>query len=401
MRQSQNRENSRISISIKEVLLWLLLVLLTLPHTNPGYLNQIPSWDFIINVGRMASFIITLFLVVIVKRKVSMIVVLMVIQQMFLLCTTMFHKGDLYTCITSAFSVISVVLLYDFVQEKGKIFLSSQLFCFEVVIYINFITECLYPEGMYISTSSAFVDNRNWFLGYYNNHSKYYIPALMFAWLYYEYTKKRKRTILLTTIIFLSAVLVWSGGVIMSLLIIALVFIFFKKKTWIFNYYTYWLIHVLFFIFIIKLKWQNMFRWLIDGYIGKWNSLMARMLVWDRTQALISNSFISGYGIRSSFYRATELGVGWASTHSHNMLLELLYQGGLVNLAMYIIIILVSGKSIYQFKSTRESMIIALAFLGWCVATLVEPFTSSFLMGMFVIAYNYNADVEEERQHEK
>ena len=51
------------------------------------------------------------------------------------------------------------------------------------------------------------------------------------------------------------------------------------------------------------------------------------------------------------------------------------------------------GVAVYQNRNTMESKIIAIGFLGWCIATLVEPFTTPFLMGMFVIAYYSNRNV--------
>ena len=105
---------------------------------------------------------------------------------------------------------------------------------------------------------------------------------------------------------------------------------------------------------------------------------------------MISDALILGHGMQERSFRITELGSRWAM-HAHNMLLELLYQGGIINIILWTIIIAVAGKPVYQYRNTTESKIIAIGFLGWCIATLVEPFTTSFLMGMFVIAYRSNS----------
>ena len=76
---------------------------------------------------------------------------------------------------------------------------------------------------------------------------------------------------------------------------------------------------------------------------------------------------------------------------------EILYQGGGIGLCIWITIVIVAGRRIYKYRNTNESKIIATAFLGWCVATLVEPFTSCFLMGMFVVAYHSNSMLLEKK----
>lgn len=388
-----NKTNGKLCVRKKDAMMWLFLVMLTLPHMNPPYLSQLSVWESVLNGWRMVSFLLVVFWFFIVKKRVSQIVILICAWEIFLFITTFLHQGEIYSSAVSAFSILSIVLLYDVAYDKGKLFLSSQLFCFEIIVYINLLTELLYPNGLYIpsANSNAFVGRLYWFLGYYNNHTKYFIPALLFAWLYYQSTKLKKRTFFLTIAIYISAFLAWSGGVLISLSIIAVVFVFFKNRTFFFNYYTYWMLHIVFYLFVIVFKMQNLFKWIINDFLGKWNSLMGRMIVWERTLKFIKDSPFIGHGIQNSFVRASEYNVYWASTHAHNMLLEVLYQGGAIGISLWISIVILAGKRIFVYRNTEESKIISLAFLGWCVSTLVEPFTTSFLMAMFVVAYLSNS----------
>lgn len=376
-----------MKVSRHDVKLWTWLVLLTLPHFNPGYLNQIQVTEMIIDVERVCSFILIFFWGILIKRKISMVTILIALQQMFLFSRTILLGGASKECVVSMFSILSIVLLYDIAQEQRKIFIASQMFCFELMIYINLLSQILFPKTMYISTNGLFVGNKNWFLGYYNHFSQYYIPALMFAYLYENETGKRIRTKVLTIAIFLSAILAWSGGVLVALFGMGCVYLFFRNRTAIFNYYNYWLTHFIFFIFFIVLKIQNLFKWLIEGILGKWNSFEMRMILWDRCMRLISANFLLGYGIEADWIRKLKVGLYWAM-HAHNQLLEILYQGGITNLALFTIIIVVAGKKIYKKQYTERSKIISIAFLGWSLHALVEPLMTTFLMGMFVIAYH-------------
>lgn len=374
--------------------LWIVLVLLTLPQLNPKYLGEFVFSNVIVNCLRVISSLVILFWMFAVKRKLSVIVLVIGLQQGYLLLCTFIAGGAVRDCMLSVVAVLSVVMLYDVALEKWEVFLSSQLFCFEVVIYINLLTEIVFPDSLYVTQDEIMhvVLRKNWFLGFYNNHTQYFLPALMIAFLYKYKTGKKLRTYILTLAIFVSAVLVWSGGVLVALLGISIVYTFFKNWTKIFNYYNYWLLHLVFFISVILLKSQIIFKWLIDDMLGKWHSLEVRMELWDRyIEEFIPQKIIFGYGIEDSIERKMKVEMKWAC-HAHNQLLEVLYQGGIINLVLFLIIIIIVGRNIYQYRNTEESKIISTAFLGWCLHGLVEPFMTPFLMGMFVVAYYSNTE---------
>lgn len=385
-----NKTNGKLCVRKKDTMMWLFLVMLTLPHMKPPFLDRIPAWEMLFNGWRLVSFTVVVFWVLVVKRKISMIVIFISVWEVFLFITTALHQGEIYNSAVSAFSVLSIAFLYDVAHDKEETFLSSQLFCFEIVIYANLISELLYPDGLYSEGTYLFTHYKNWFLGYYNNHTKYFIPAIMFALLYAEKKKSYLRITFLISTIFVSALLIWSGGVLTSLFIMLIVYTFFKNITRIFNYFSYWLLHILFFLAVYVFRLQELLRWLVDSILGKWNSLTTRINVWKDTANLIARSPFFGYGIQSQFRRAAEVHYNHG-IHAHNMLFEILYQGGGGGLCLWIIIVVVAGMRLYKYRNTGESKIIATAFLGWCVATLVEPFTSCFLIGMFVIAYYSNS----------
>lgn len=387
------RNKSKVFLHVnRDTGIWLALVLLTLPHISPPYLERIPAWESVLDVYKIASFLIITFWLLLFKRKISLAVVLVGVWEAFMFITTLLHQGGVYSAATTAFSVLSIVLLYDVAYSEGGTFLSSQLFCFEVVIYINLLTEILYPralfpQGMYLN--STFPQGPNWFLGYYNGYTKYCIPALMFAWLYKEKTGHKARAYFLLFGIILSAILVFAGGFAVSLVSMIVVYVFLKNKTKVFHYFSYWALHIAFFIGIIVLKVQNLFNWLIEGILGKQASFEARTQLWDKTMQLIAESPLIGHGIQSGVTRIAEYHL-YFGIHAHNMFLEMLYRGGLIGVAIWIVLVVAAGINVYKNRNTIESKIISTAFLGWCLTTLIEPFTTPFFVGMFIIAYHSN-----------
>ncbi len=389
--------NNTVKLSKHNFFLGFIFVFLTIPWLNPGYLNNFVFTKELMSYWRYVSFALLMIWMLVRKKRVSSIIVLIGIQQMYLLLITLFHSdaNGIRTCRGSVFLVLGVVLLYELAHENKRIFLSSQLFCFEVVIYINLITEILFPDGMYIKEVGKFIATKNWFLGYYNNHTQYFLPALLFAFLYKNETGRKLRTYMLTIAIFISAILGWSGGILVALFGMAAVYVFFKNRTEVFHYYTYWGLHILFVIFVILLKCQRLLFWLIDGVLDKWGSLELRMSLWDRCLQMISEAFLFGHGIETGDVRAAKAGFFWGM-HAHNQLLELMYQGGIINLLLFAVVVIVAGRKVYRYRNTMESKIISIAFLGWCLCTLVEPYATSFLIGMFVVAYynNINKSIE-------
>ena len=394
----ERKQNHFLHFNLRGASYWLLIVFLTLPHMNPPYLEQIPAAEQLINILRVITVLIIVLWYILKRMSASLVVVLVAVWRFFLVSSTLVQEGALYNSIVESFSIIGVVLLYDAACNSRKAtFLSAQLFCFELMIYINLITEILYPGGLYSGGNGFVFYTKKWFLGLYNTHTRYYFPALLFAWLYKKTTGKKLRAYLILTAILVSSIRVWSGGTLLSLGLIIIVYVLFKDRTHIFNYYNYWILHIIFFVFIVILKLQNYFIWLIDDILGKWASLIDRMNLWDKVIELILEAPVIGHGIWDSVSRTIEDGVVFGG-HAHNMLLEILYQGGAIGLSLWIAIVIVAGIPVLRYRDSAESKIIATAFLGWCVHTLVEPYTTPFLMGMFVIAYHSNRELAGKRQ---
>lgn len=368
-----------ITVSVKDLKYSIILFLLTFPHINPGYLSQLKLIGTVIDAMRLISFVVIICVCFFAKRRMSVVAFLIVAIECYLVLITVAKAGDIRKCVVDASSVIAVVLLYDCWMDQWENFLSVQLFCFEVVIYINLVTEILFPKGLY----NSLIYTRNFFLGYYNTHIKVFIPALLIGYLYMIQKNNHIRFIFLVIGIYLNALLVWSGGTILSLAIMFGVYCLFRNYTGVFNYFTYSLVQPLFYLLIIKLRLLNYTKWLVGGILGKWNSLVGRMIVWEIAIQKCRKSIITGYGIQPSAKIIKDF--VWAA-HAHNQMLDILYSGGLIYLLSIVALIILVGSKVYRYKEKKSAQVISIAFLGWWINTLVEPYTTPFLMAMFVVA---------------
>lgn len=372
---------------------WLVFIL-TIPHMDTDYLSQLHIVGDLIDICKVVSLIGIVWLYIIKRRKPSVMAAVIISMEIYIWIITAINQGSVYRYAVSAFSTVCGVLLYDlFLTYDTEDFLSAQLLCFEIIIYINLVTEILYPDGMYMmeSSLSTFTSGRNWFLGYYNRHSKVFIPALMIAFLYAAQTGKKLRTYMMYIVIWISAIIVWSGGVLLSLGIMSIIYLFLGYHTKLFNYYNYWFLHIVFFVLVICFKVQNLFYWLIEGILHKWSSFSARINLWNITLLQIADRPILGHGYKIGAIRAQETGMLWG-TYAHNMVLEVMYRGGLVYLLLYIFCIVLCGKNLMKYKDTKAGMIISCACVGWCICNLVEFYASGFLMALFIVGY-YCGDI--------
>jgi O-antigen ligase len=187
-------------------------------------------------------------------------------------------------------------------------------------------------------------------------------------------------------VITISSVLTWSGGVLVAVFL-SVFFIFMgKKHTRLFNYMNYWLIQPAALILILGLQVQNTFRWFLDSFLGKWSSITGRINLWKKVVEYISVSPVIGYGMETGLVREIKTGMYWA-VHAHNLILEILYQGGVVYFGLFILLVCLCGRKMMRNKNTFVVVVIAAAFGGWSVHSIVEPYITPFLMGMFIVGY--------------
>lgn len=390
----------------QELLSWLQIVLLILPHFNPPFFNTLGFWGSIIDGFRLISAFVTIFLIVIYKVVPSKVTFMIITQNVYMLIITFINGGLIKDTLLESGSIITILLLYEIFLQKYSwtIFISALLFCFEVMLYINHITIIMFPDGMYMTNAfheTFFLSGKCWFLGYYNNLTMYIIPAYMFALLYVEETGRKIRSCLLILSIATSALLLKSGGVILSIISITLIWIFFKNMTVIFNYFNYWISQVFFVVIVltigINLK-SKVVTFVLGELLGKINSFEGRIRLWGRYIIEILREPLLGYGMSNMDVRQQISRANWG-THAHNLVLEILYRGGIINIILWVVIVIIAGKNIYKYKNNRLCMVVATCFAGWCLDSFVEPFTSLFLMGMFVIAYYVGLSAEEDEKY--
>lgn len=369
----------------KDVIMWILL---TIPFMSSPFCNQYLFLDYAFKIGEVIAALFIIWLTVFYRYQPSYALLLITCMHIWVLFTTICNGADIGRCVSTIAPVIFVSLLYDIGMRADSIqtFVTAQYVCFSIVIYVNFISEILYPHGMYVSDITYYW--QNWILGYYNNHSVYYFMALCMALLYMEMNRKYIGPICLIGVIYASALMVRSAGVIGSLLLalVLLISLYVTKKL-IGNYYIYWSTHIAFFIIVVlgnSSFWEKIMIY-CQQIFGKGSSFYARYRLWKTELMLLSQKPILGYGIESQQARLNEY--GWA-LHSHNLILEILHRGGVVHLIIFIVLVVIAGKRLMESNNSLIIGIISICCMGWVIDTLTEPFMTPFVVTLLIVAYN-------------
>lgn len=266
--------------------------------------------------------------------------------------------------------------------EDTKIFLSVILFCFEIVIYINFLTIVWFPDGLYPTETTNF----NWFLGYDNTHIVFFLPAFLIALIYREITKKKIRSAVLITVIIVSSLIRWAATTVMGMAIFIILLIpIFRKNTKIFNFKTYMIATLVIFITMVLLRLQNYLSFIIVDILGKDLTFRNRTPLWDTTIEYIKENIALGYGwqgndVRHAMYNSSSV------ISAHNQVLEYIYLGGIPLIAIYIYMIVYINKISNKIKENKIVQYISIAFFALQIMYITEVFINPIIYLILIIA---------------
>lgn len=264
------------------------------------------------------------------------------------------------------------------------------MFCFEIVIYINFITLIIFPDGMYLTETT----NLNWFLGYDNTHVVFLLPAFLTSLIYMEISKKKLRSISLILVIIISCLMRWAATTVMGVAIFTILLIpFIRNNTKIFNFKNYMFVILIIFISIVLLRLQNYFSFIIVDLLGKDLTFRNRTPLWDTTIEYIKNKMLLGYGwqtdsVRHNMYNSISV------ISAHNQYLEYMYLGGIPLICIYCYIIYYIYKITNKIKENKIIQYISIAFFSLQIIYIAEVFVNPIIYLVLIIALYSNKIVE-------
>lgn len=368
----------------------IIYILLIIPLFKPNCISALyPGINTFLNYYLILSSII-IFTLYFVNCKISRNLLLIILFLGVLLLTTFINNGDIYSAFLSTIKILSIGFLIDFsISKKSRFVLMAFEFVFSLLVYINFISLFIYPNGMYVSSVSGYY--HNWFLGFKNIHILYILPAILFSYInnYLENKYVSIRTIVLIIISLFSILKVWSATGIVGMLLVLFYSIFQKRvfSSKIYSFKNYMISTISIFFGVVILRIQNLFKYFIVDILKKDLSFTGRVYIWDYVINYIKKKTMLGYGFEKASVRYSK-GTIPHSYHAHNIILELVYKTGIVGFLIIVLMIRDCGKKLSECKTDIISKILSFWIFIYMIITLTEAYDLELFFYIFTLAAN-------------
>lgn len=334
-------------ISRKRLLLYLLLMV---PLIKPDAISQWPSLvklESVYSLMRVVSLLLIGILIIRECRtfKLTLYPVMVFASIMTLMASTFLHGQNvgLYVVGTWLSIAIATIVIEEGVQRNPTELLIAILMIMSSLLFINLVFLLLNPP-------SADADSLHVFLGQKNSVRNYAIPAVTIAFI----LSKRSRLYFYAGIVIamasiFSQVISYSAtGVVTTLLLLAICLnpILIRRVSG-------WLLALLPAIMnlIISILQIPILNELIQSLLNKEASFTGRDSIWRASIQCIKNSPYIGLG---SGDKSLSRIVSSAANTSHNALLDITYQGGVIAFLSYASLYLMSFYQLVKNKLSDE-----------------------------------------------
>lgn len=353
---------------------------------KPGSFSEYTAWKNIgnvINILRMFTCVWCLFYFLLRRGKIDKFILFVILFYCSLLFSTFYFSQSYVNLIYEFASILSWIVLFkiNMLDNKDK-FLTTLENTFFILLLINFITIILFPGGFYLNSSGY---SGNYFLGYDNNLITYIFPALALSFTN-SLNKNGKiglKSIFLLIISFCSIIFTWSATGVVSMVIMIVLFFAYTINKKDFPIKKYIVVALSLFIGIVFLRFQNIFSFIIEGWLKKDLTFTGRTYIWDIFIGEIKKSILIGHGIVDSKYLIRTLNAG----HAHNYFLQILYQGGLVTFSIFLGFFF---SAINKVKNCKEKKYVGIVIFAYLISFIFEAYslTNMFII-VLLIAYYY------------
>nr|WP_296156243.1 O-antigen ligase family protein [uncultured Blautia sp.] len=375
-----------------EKIVWFLLLMW---NFEPPYFKELEWLDQFYIMGRFAAVYVLLLIVLMKGKKYrpGKFVIYLGLMEAVLAFSTFWNGGySLVSFLMNEVTGISFIVLLDYMFTTDvKLAVSVLTVHYEILIYGNFVTVFLFPQGLYnLGTGRNY-----WLLGQVNQIVLYILPGIMLALLRECYVLKKERPgirfwilMLISTVM---SVKVWSATSVVGLvLFLALIIV---GEIWKIQIDIKWGILLSLAVFTAFVLWriQDIFSWLIVNILHRNLTFSTRTTVWDHALNCIKEKWFLGYG-EETLERAVER-FGYMTPH--NRYLYLMYKGGCILTAVFGSMVY-SGRNILQkFGETKGALYISACMISLFLMMQFESYNTTVFWVPFLVMFQTGEVVEE------
>ncbi len=299
----------------------------------------------------------------------------LILFELSILCITLYYRGAVMRALIDMVTIVSfsLFIINELPKNKEK-FLHTFCNVIFVYIFLNFISEILYPSGIHadLYTNSL---NPLYFMTVDNGTTVLILLGIMLIYLSDYYSKLKYKKIKLLICIMCALFSGSSTAFICSFVLIISLFLNSKYNfKFLDNNYFYLIIFATLFVSVL-LGNNSIINKLIFAITGK-VGFTGRNFLWENAIGMIKSSPLIGYGRLNQDY----LHVWGGYFSSHNFFLELLLQGGVVALFCFFICL---SKYIKKAKNINEKFVRRtcwISFLLFLIAMMMESSVHSIYL---------------------
>lgn len=368
--------------------MWLLMkfVVLLVPFFKPSYFLQNNIINQLYNVLQIV--VAGILIVYCIKnRKISKNIVYVIVIEFILLISSILNDLDIADVIKTIIQTVILCLMIDLFAERDlkKLFCALKLI-FNVLIIADFVSALMYPTGKRVGLYDT------WFLGAKNSHFMYILPALYCTYIYNFVLNKPRpyRLIEFCIILFMSChilMVVDSATSIISIVLFLLLMLCSKSR--IFSKITMKklnIIYVILFVGLVFFHIQDNFAGIIKETFNKDTTLTGRTEIWSKSIEYIKQKPLLGYGLEPSTIRVVKMN-NIAALNCHNMLLEVIYNGGITLLVAFIAFWIRMSNKVDKY-SKKNNQILKAILVAYMVELFAEVLAFDIFLWVMILVLN-------------
>ena len=378
----------------------IIIALLILPLIEPSGVEDMSVflggiWRYIhlsfVFFKAFSFFVVTLISIKRINRFNKTVYIIMIYQAMIAIVTIINGTIALSHFIV-LFTPIIAVWLADYYLSSGNIKRFIQVFSLMlcIVVVLNFISILIWSDGIYIDDRGW---KANWFLGYRNRFIYYFLPAIFLCGIS-QYIIKGKMGMMfyfLLIIIVASSFMVQSTTTMISMVFVGVMVLLFENRNLpkIITIWNEFIVSFVISILFVFFSYQKYFSDYIIRFLGKDATFSNRTMIWERAVADFFKKPVFGNG----FVSYDNLFIGWTVGQMHNMFMDILVTGGIVLMVVFIILVLITHRSVNKCNIAAIRNIATVTFMGYGILFITEARRDVTLLFVFFIICSYLPDI--------
>lgn len=368
---------------------------------------EMPRWGYVPEVNRLflvAKMISAVYVIsiVVINNSFNRLDIAFIAYCLIGILSTVINKGQVMDAISESLAILIPLFLMEFYMNRLTLAQLLKPFVYIQGIYMMITAVQLlrvpfhvfYVHGLRASYSSLDHDRYGYIysLGEPKRFVFILLPMLMFAlllWSKQSFNSYLKICFFCCCSLFV-VIYSWGASAILALFGAIVYWWINEKYIIIKKFIDIWKIWIGFLIMNVVLISTNFLfemSWFASLF-GKSSTLSGRTYIWAKALIYIKSSILYGNGINRPLMKERF----WDLVHVHNLLLNILYQGGIIQLLIFNYICYLTVKKLYQFKEKRTATIIVGALLGFFILALTDTTDNNMLF--LILVFGYSVDKE-------